>query len=233
MKELENEMPFVFYPSFRKQLRAIKNEKIKLLIYEALADYGVCGIEPDFSDIDPLGTVEALFVPMRQEIDKAKARYVASVENGKKGGNPNFQKGKPNPYYNPHITQDNPHITQDNPHITQDNLDKDIDNDKYKENLVSLRKQEKKAAGAATRSRAFVCPTEEEVRAYFQEKSLNGDPMEFYDHFTANGWMVGGKSKMKDWKAAARNWSRRATDFNRPKATELKDTTKFVNDLWK
>ena len=57
--------------------------------------------------------------------------------------------------------------------------------------------------------------------------------MEFYDHFTANGWMVGGKSKMKDWKAAARNWSRRATDFSRPKATELKDTTKFVNDLWK
>lgn len=226
MKELENEMPFVFYPSFRKQLRAIKNEKIKLLIYEALADYGVCGIEPDFSDIDPLGTVEALFVPMRQEIDKAKARYIANVENGKKGGAP---KGNRNAAKQPKSSEINPK----QPKTTENNLDKDIDNDKYKENLVSLRKQEKKAAGAATRSRAFVCPTEEEVRAYFQEKSLNGDPMEFYDHFTANGWMVGGKSKMKDWKAAARNWSRRATDFNRPKATELKDTTKFVNDLWK
>ena len=218
MKELGNEMPFVFYPSFRKQSQAIKNGKVKLLIYEALTDYGVCGIEPDFSDIDPLGTIEALFVPMRQEIDKAKARYIESVKNGKKGGNPNFQKGKPNPYYNPNITQDN--------------LNKDID--KYKkENLSPLREKEKKAACAATRSRAFVCPSGEEVRAYFQEKSLNGDPMGFYDHFTANGWMVG-KSKMKDWKAAARNWSRRESDFSRPKAPKASTAAsgKFCNDEW-
>ena len=41
------------------------------------------------------------------------------------------------------------------------------------------------------------------------------DPAEFFDHFTSNGWMVGGKSKMKDWKAAARNWARNQKRFNK------------------
>jgi hypothetical protein len=30
----------------------------------------------------------------------------------------------------------------------------------------------------------------------------------FFDHFTANGWKVGGKSPMRDWKAALRTWKR-------------------------
>ena len=147
MKKAEtNKTPFVFYPTFYDQLQAIKNDKVRLVIYDALARYGICGIEPDFTDIDPLGTIEAIFVPMRQEIDKAKARYIANVNNGKKGGNPNFKKGKPNPYYtaedNPEITEDNPEITEDNPEITEDNptlpphnlnIDKDIDIDKDKD----------------------------------------------------------------------------------------------------
>ena len=28
------------------------------------------------------------------------------------------------------------------------------------------------------------------------------------DYYNSNGWLVG-KSKMKDWKATARNWNRR------------------------
>jgi hypothetical protein len=31
----------------------------------------------------------------------------------------------------------------------------------------------------------------------------------FFDHFTANGWRVGGKTPMHCWKAAMRNWHRR------------------------
>ena len=30
----------------------------------------------------------------------------------------------------------------------------------------------------------------------------------FFDHFESNGWLVGGKAKMRDWRAAARNWLR-------------------------
>ena len=56
--------------------------------------------------------------------------------------------------------------------------------------------------------RKFVPPTLEEVRAYCQERANQVDPERFIDHYQSNGWMVG-KTKMKDWKAAIRNWEKR------------------------
>ena len=50
-------------------------------------------------------------------------------------------------------------------------------------------------------------PAPLDIAEYWIEAALNGNPEEFYDHFAANGWMVG-KVPMKDWNAAARNWSR-------------------------
>ena len=47
----------------------------------------------------------------------------------------------------------------------------------------------------------------EEVKLFFEEKNCpNVEAEKFFNHFQSNGWLVGGKSKMKDWKAAARNW---------------------------
>lgn len=63
----------------------------------------------------------------------------------------------------------------------------------------------------------FVPPTPEEVEAYVNEKGYNVDANRFVDFYQSKGWMVG-KSKMKDWKAAVRNWSR----DSKPKAKEVK-----------
>lgn len=54
----------------------------------------------------------------------------------------------------------------------------------------------------------FQKPTIEEVKAYAERngKAL-ADPERFYDFYEANGWKVG-KNKMKDWRAAFRNWER-------------------------
>lgn len=60
-----------------------------------------------------------------------------------------------------------------------------------------------------------VPPLEEHVNIYFNEKGY--PPVEaekFYNYFQSNGWLVGGRSKMKDWKAAARNWMLNAKKFN-------------------
>jgi hypothetical protein len=44
---------------------------------------------------------------------------------------------------------------------------------------------------------------------YFKEIGLTIEDSEaFYDHFESNGWKIGGKSPMKDWKASARTWKR-------------------------
>ena len=53
----------------------------------------------------------------------------------------------------------------------------------------------------------FVKPTLQEVKAYCIERGNDVDPERFINHYEANGWMVG-KNKMKDWRAAVRNWER-------------------------
>ena len=61
------------------------------------------------------------------------------------------------------------------------------------------------------------------VIAFFKEKKATEiDAEKFYNHFQSNGWLVGGKSKMKDWKAAARNWILNSEKFtNKSRHPEL------------
>lgn len=54
----------------------------------------------------------------------------------------------------------------------------------------------------------FSIPTLEAVKEYFVSLGFRGsEPESFHDFYTSKGWMVG-KTKMKDWKAAVRNWIR-------------------------
>lgn len=53
----------------------------------------------------------------------------------------------------------------------------------------------------------FTKPTIEELKEFTKEHNLKIDEERFIDYYEAKGWMIG-KSKMKDWKAAARNWNR-------------------------
>jgi len=81
----------------------------------------------------------------------------------------------------------------------------------------------------------FAHPTNNETRLYFKEleKPLEAD--RFYDYFQSNGWKVGGRAPMKDWKAAARNWCRRAksekfSNLSRAQKTTLKTLEDFNAD---
>lgn len=50
-------------------------------------------------------------------------------------------------------------------------------------------------------------PSLEHIQIYFDEKGISSIEAEkFYNYFESNGWLVGGRARMKDWKAAARNW---------------------------
>lgn len=54
----------------------------------------------------------------------------------------------------------------------------------------------------------FVPPTVEEVADYCKDRGNKVDPHQFVDHYTSNGWRVGGKGAMRDWKAAVRTWEK-------------------------
>lgn len=77
------------------------------------------------------------------------------------------------------------------------------------------RLRERLAAPPATRR--FVPPTPEEVAEYAASKGIKIDPHRFCDHYESNGWKVGGRAPMKDWRAAVRNWVKNDSAWARPK----------------
>lgn len=60
-------------------------------------------------------------------------------------------------------------------------------------------------------------PTIEEVKSYFQENNFPDiEAQKFFNYFSSVGWLVGGKTPMVNWNAAAENW--------------MINTPKFVSD---
>jgi hypothetical protein len=50
-------------------------------------------------------------------------------------------------------------------------------------------------------------PQYEDVLVFFSEHSFPElEANKFYNYFKSNGWLVGGKTPMADWQAAAKNW---------------------------
>lgn len=50
----------------------------------------------------------------------------------------------------------------------------------------------------------------------FEAVGSDSDQAErFWNHYESNGWKVGGRSAMKDWKAAARNWLKNVPTFTK------------------
>lgn len=84
-------------------------------------------------------------------------------------------------------------------HYTDIDIEKDIEIDK--------------------KSRRFTPPSHDDVAAYITEKGYRMDADAFIDFYECKDWMVG-KNKMKDWKAAVRNWARR--DQERTPGMKLK-----------
>ena len=60
---------------------------------------------------------------------------------------------------------------------------------------------------AVKKPNRFAPPTPDEIKAYCKERNNKVDPDRFHDFYSSKGWMVG-KNKMKDWRAAVRNWER-------------------------
>ena len=61
----------------------------------------------------------------------------------------------------------------------------------------------------------FAPPPIDQVQAFFLEEGSTANEAEnYHNYFESNGWLVGGKAKMKNWKAAARNWIKRSANFS-------------------
>jgi hypothetical protein len=95
------------------------------------------------------------------------------------------------------------------------NQKNEIENQKNLENepLLDAEKNTKKKL-REKKGAVQIPPDWELVMTFFKDKQIPlVEAEKFYNHFQSNGWLVGGKSKMKDWKAAARNWIINAEKF--------------------
>jgi hypothetical protein len=75
-----------------------------------------------------------------------------------------------------------------------------------------------KDAIASSSTKVFIKPFIKEIQNYASEmkfERFNAD--RFFDFYECKGWMVG-KNKMKDWKAAVRNWAK--GDSNKPQSNK-------------
>lgn len=68
----------------------------------------------------------------------------------------------------------------------------------------------------------FEPPSAEEVRAYFQANCFMADPVEFFDHFSAQGWVRSNGQPVADWRALARMWAHRQREFDAGKPVEMR-----------
>lgn len=109
-----------------------------------------------------------------------------------------------------------------NSNVTKCNTEK---REKRKEIDIEIEKESK---GKAKR---FTPPAREDVQAYIVENGYSVDAERFIDYYTANGWKVG-KSTMKDWKAAVRNWNRRDKEsgYRKPNEPKQSDAIKDYGD---
>ena len=65
----------------------------------------------------------------------------------------------------------------------------------------------------------FQKPKISEIKDYCLERKNNINAESFFDYYESKNWIIGRNSKMKDWKAAVRNWERR--QFKKPTMSKL------------
>ena len=102
--------------------------------------------------------------------------------------------------------------TSDGTHIKKDKKVKKVKKDKNIYNNA-------RARVCKTHTANFSPPDIQDVKAYCIERKNNVDPERFIDFYEAKGWMVG-KNKMKDWRAAVRNWERNGASKSAAQTTQ-------------
>ena len=86
------------------------------------------------------------------------------------------------------------------------------------EEFLKTREKEKKSSAKKKES-----PSLESVKEFFKvEVYPEIEAERFFNYYTSTGWLIGGKTPMKDWNAAARNWVLTTSKFsiNSPKIAE-------------
>ena len=97
-------------------------------------------------------------------------------------------------------------------------------------NVVATNTTKKTRDNTTKESKARPKDLEEVVKAFTAVGSAEDDAMQFYDYYSANGWTQGRGKPIKDWKAAARGWIRRSSQYKTNERTRKGTSTAGPTD---
>lgn len=178
---------FVLYTEYLRHIQKMNMEQ-RGELFTAILCYAAGESVPELD-----AAADMAFSFIRERMDRDNAAYMEKVEKrreaGKLGGRPKAdgfserqeKAKKANGFFEKQNNPDTDSVLDTVPVIKKESIEK---------------------------SSRFSPPTRQDVAEYCAEKGFSDLDIErFIDYYTSNGWMVG-KSKMKDWKAAVRNWAR-------------------------
>lgn len=189
---------FIIFKNWADAIDALP-QRYQLECYKGLMHYGTTGEMP--AKLSPVS--KALLVSFSVGMENSIGRYMASVENGKKGGRPPKNKNLEN-LEKPRITQDNltkPSNNLEKPRITQQNLDEPNPNlnvnvnDNVNDNNKKENVEKKK-----------VNPTLDEVIAYAKTRQREDLAKKFFEYYEAGGWKDAKGDKVLNWKQKFITW---------------------------
>src|SRR5699024_8105848 len=93
-------------------------------------------------------------------------------------------------------------------------------------NRIESQQMEKNIKEKNSAKKEIPPPPEAVERFFLSRESTIREAHRFINHYTANGWLVGGKSPMKNWKASANNWITNSINFNRHANRKNTDTNR-------
>lgn len=211
---------FQFYQTFFETIEALP-ESVQPLFYRAICRYGLFDEDPDFENLnlanpDYACFLRSSFTQIKFALDYQKERRRINRENGKAYGASKATERK---------TKRNEATFSEHSQIAEVKVEvKDEVEEKVKA-------QEEDEVPSPKKSSRFKKPTVEETRAYCIERGNTVDPQQFFDYYEANGWMVG-KSHMKDWKSAVRNWERNQGKFDGGRKKSAQSNQEIIKANW-
>lgn len=134
------------------------------------------------------------------------------------------------------------------PNISNDlkivNLDEQAKNFEIYDNVISrneaileteITEQKEKSSAKKEKDILFTSsavekPTIENVKLYFLNQNFPElEANKFFNYFSSNGWLVGGKTPMVNWQAAAKNWMLNSINFKHNADTTPIHRAKHLN----
>ncbi len=201
---MDGKKSFILYCDIGQHLELLSNEDAGLL-FKGIVHYADTGELPD---LPPMAAMAFSFI--RAQVDRDQEKWNTTREKrraaGKSGGLKSGESRQRSNEANASNPKQNEADEADNVNVTvpvNGNVPVTVINNREK-------------ANKPPRPR-FTPPSEDDAIIYFGEQGSSvAEAKSFIDYYEANGWKVGGRSSMKDWRAAARNWIRRTGQYNRP-----------------